>query len=135
MQTTHNYFFSFEVKEHLQVSTKINTDLENIRSLSDEHNLNLNATKSKVICFASKNKRTYIKNNLDIKISNTSLQFTESAKNLGLIFDEDLRFTSYIKELVKKAFGSLKLIYNNRFILNSKLKKMLCESLVLSHVL
>lgn len=57
----------------------------------------------------------------------------ESAKNLGIVLDGNLRFRDHLKRLNQKSYMALKILYNNRHILNFKLKKILCESLVLSN--
>lgn len=126
-------YYSFHHLNIAQATQNINHDLEAIRSLSEQHNLKLNSSKSKVICIGTKNKRNLVKSTLQLQISNTPLNFVASARNLGLTLDEELRFSDHVKNLNKKAFGSLKLLYHNRHILTMNLKRSLCECLVLSH--
>lgn len=126
-------YFSFNISNQLEATEHINQDLETIRALSEAHNLKLNSDKSKLLCIANKINRNIIKNNSNITLNNVLLPFVPSAKNLGIILDEELRFKEHVKNINKKAFYSLKLIYNNRHILDVKLKRMLCDSLVLSH--
>lgn len=54
-------------------------------------------------------------------------------KNLGIIFDSKLKFRSQVARVTQMAYYCLRNLYKNQFILNLKLKKQLCESLVLSH--
>lgn len=126
-------YFSFDYKKPQDAAAKINADLQIIKELSAEHNLNLNSDKTKLLCMGSKIKRNSIKNNFNLKIDNSTLNFVSSARNLGLTIDEDLRFSEHVQNITRKSFCALKLLYNNRHILNFLLKKTLCDSLVLSH--
>lgn len=54
-------------------------------------------------------------------------------KSLGLIIDTKIRFKEHITYKLQRAYSSLKLIYNQRHYLDRDVKKMLCDSLVLSH--
>ena len=62
------------------------------------------------------------------------MSFQESFKNLGLIIDQDLRFVEHINRCLQKGYGSLKVIYQNRSILDRHVKSVLCEQLVLSQL-
>lgn len=44
-----------------------------------------------------------------------------------------MRFSEHVGSCIKKVFANLKLIFNQRHLLNVTLRKSLCESLVLSH--
>lgn len=66
--------------------------------------------------------------NLNITLDNYKLPIVESAKNLGIIFERNLRFITHVSKLVQKTYVVLKLLYANIHIINYKL----CESLVLS---
>lgn len=123
----------FAIENTATAGDLINLELDKIRTLSIEHNLNLNSSKSNLMLFGAKNKVNAIKNILNINIDGTTLPIVNKAKSLGVTFDSDMRFKSHIKNLMQKSFSSLKLIYACRHILNFNLRKMLCESLVLSH--
>ena len=83
--------------------------------------------------FGSKNGVNFIKNSADILINNTKIPVVDSAKNLGIVLDNNLRFKDHLKKLFQKSYMTLKILYNNKHILNFRLKKTLCESLVLSN--
>ena len=83
--------------------------------------------------FGNKNKLDVVKNSLNINIDGVPLPVVKIAKNLGMIIDCDFRFREHVKKLMQKAYSSLKLLYSNRHFLNFNFKKMLCDSLVLSH--
>lgn len=126
-------YFQFDVNDHIHAVDVINSELQMIKQLSDEHDLKLNSSKSNLILFGSNNKKLFLKDKLNIQIDGVHLPVIDHAKNLGVILDTDLRFKEHVKKLLQKSYSSLKLIYANRDILNFKLKKILCESLVLSH--
>lgn len=126
-------YLHFNHSNYLQATDLINADLQKIKQVSEEHNLNLNSSKSCVMIFGNKNNINFLKDNLNINIDGVALPIVDSAKNLGLIIDNDFRFKNHVKKMLQKSFMSLKLLYSNRHILNFNLKKNLCESLVLSN--
>ena len=126
-------YYHFQNAEFLLAEAIIDEELGKIKTIADEHNLTLNSSKSNVICFGSRKNRNLLKQNLNIKIDNVSLPIVTSAKNLGIVFDEDLRFCEHVKNVNKKAYCALKILFSNRHVLDFKLKRMLCDSLVLSH--
>lgn len=50
-----------------------------------------------------------------------------------MIIDTDLRFSQYVNTIIKKNFVNLELVNSQRSIINQQLKKMLCDSILLSH--
>ena len=56
-----------------------------------------------------------------------------SAKSLGVSVDRQLKFVEHVSSVIKKVFLNLRLLYSNRHILSRKIRKVLAESLVLSH--
>ena len=75
-----------------------------------------------------------IANNIDIRIGNKKLPVLQTVKNLGLFIDDDFKFKSHVSNVIKKCYLALKMLYSNFLILNFKLRKKLCEALVLSHI-
>ena len=108
-------------------------DLYIINELSRNHNLTLNSRKSFVMLFGNINHVNTLTTNMNINLADVRLPIVNFAKKLGVILETDCRYRQHVKSLLQKAFLSLKLIYTSRQILNFKLKKTLCESLVLAH--
>lgn len=123
----------FDPEDYMETEININQDLNILSELSLGHNLHLNPDKSSILIFGSKNKVDILKTNLNISINGSKLNFVNIAKNLGLLFDNNLRFQEYLKKLFQRAYLALKILYSNRHVLNFTLRKNLCESLVLSH--
>lgn len=126
-------YYCFDDENYLEAEQNINQDLSMLSELSKGHNLKLNPTKSSLLLFGNKNKINTIKDSLNISIDGTRLNFVNSAKNLGIYLDIDLRFKDHLKSIFQKAYTALKMLYSNRHILSRKLRKHLCESLVLSN--
>nr|CAI5823163.1 unnamed protein product [Callosobruchus analis] len=55
-------------------------------------------------------------------------------KNLRLTLDDNMRFSDHIKHKLQSAYLCLETIYQNRQYLSMSMKKMLCDSLVPSHL-
>lgn len=125
-------YYSFSSNDYAQACDILNSELDNVKSLSIEHNLKLNSDKSSLMLFGNKNNTQFLKDNLNIHIDGTRLQIVDICKNLGIVIDSNLRFREHVKSLIQKSFSSLKILYSSRHLLNFKLKVMLCESLVLS---
>lgn len=124
---------SFMPGSIVEVSNAINSDLNILINSSKDHGLCINPTKSAAMLFGKAALRKKYDNVLDIKIDDTSLNFLDETKNLGLIIDTDLRFKTHINTCIKKAFCNLKKIYACRNILCKNTIKLLCDALVLSN--
>lgn len=127
-------YHSFKYREYDLAVRNINSDLQRISEYALSHNLALNPKKSKILLFCPNNHRDYLKSQMHILINNEEVQFTSEAKNLGIQFDEKLRFIGHVVNLTKQCFLRLRLLYVNRHLLSYKMKKMLCESLIMSRI-
>ncbi|KAG7299107.1 hypothetical protein JYU34_017608 [Plutella xylostella] len=112
---------------------KINEDLERIVDWSNKNCLLLNPTKSKFMILGSKKQILGIKNyDPNIKVNGTSVEEVTEARNLGVLFDQNLRFEKHILNVVRSCFYKLKVLYKIRPYISEKLRIQLCEALVLS---
>lgn len=126
-------YMHFDPSDVGVVNDRLNEEMANIASISRQHALNLNAKKTVLLCFSSMNTRQVLRNALNVSVGDTRLPLSESARNLGLHLDVDLRFCGHVRSLLRRAYTNLKLLYSNRHVLSQSLKRVLCESLVLSH--
>lgn len=126
-------FIHFDCQDYLVASNLLNEDLNILNQLSLNHNLKLNPLKSFLMLFGNGNNVAFLKESINIVLDGVKLPVVKTAKNLGIILDTDLRFRDYVTKLIQRSYMSLKVLYNNRHILNFKMRKMLCESLVLSN--
>nr|CAH7742951.1 unnamed protein product [Callosobruchus chinensis] len=124
--------YEFTPETYQLAEQYINNDLENVSKYCQSHNLKINPSKSKTILFGNKRVRDNLKSIMKIKIDGEVLAFTDQAKNLGLYIDEDLRFHDHVLHVTKQCYIMLRILFVNRELLNTNLKKDLCERLVLS---
>ena len=82
-----------------------------INTWMSQNFLQLNTEKTEVITFGKENQR----NKLAAQLNTKGFKAVDSVRNLGVILDSDLTFSSHIKSVTKSAFYHLKK--------NSKLKK------------
>lgn len=124
--------YSFPPSNIVDACNKINCDLKSISDYAQQNNLKLNSSKSAVMCFCQLGKnKDFVLENLKLTLNGVFLHPTSSARNLGVLFDDDMRFRKHVSALVNKAYVALKLLYSNKDIFDFKLRKKLCESLVL----
>lgn len=126
-------YTSFKPSMPKAAESKINSDLEKILKISEDHLLKINPNKSTAILFCHDSHRKQLESSIKLRIGNNAIPFGRSAKDLGLIIDSKLKFREHISLCLKRAYSMLKLIYAHRFCLSQKTKAVLCESLVLSH--
>ncbi|KAG7305787.1 hypothetical protein JYU34_009925 [Plutella xylostella] len=111
----------------------INHDLDRISTWSNKNFLKLNPDKSKYIVIGTRKQvQTTNNNNPNIKIAGVDIEQVTEARNLGLTFDNYLRFEKHVTEMVKNCFFRLKTLYKIRRYIDVNLRIQLCESLVLS---
>lgn len=126
-------YLSFDPLNYMQACANINHDLDTLVEFAASHSLKINPSKSTLIIFGkSGTKKNIMPPTLDIKIKDVPIPCTDSARNLGVTFDSNLRFRDHVTRCSSKAYGNLKLLYSNRQVLNKNIKKLLCDSLVLS---
>ena len=125
-------FYSFDLNDLQNSCTIINNDLETLYKISLEHSLRLNPIKCAAMFFGRQRDRSRHTQDVNISINNVNIPVKDEVKVLGLTIDSDLRFNKHISNCIKKAISRLKILYNSRHILNTKLKITLCQSLVLS---
>lgn len=124
-------YYSFSPSEVHDANLLINEDLRELSLISESHNLHLNETKTKLMIF---NSQQNVSTRVHIKIKGKRVLPVDDCINLGVHFNVRFKFTSHINLCLKRAYYNLKMIYPHRSVLNTEIKKTLCESLVLSHL-
>lgn len=111
----------------------INEDLHRLHLWSLKNSLVLNPTKSKFLIVGTKNQVANL-HLIDplIHINGKPLQRVSDARNLGILFDENLKFEKHVIELARNCFYRLKVLYSLRPYVSVDVRLRLCESLVLS---
>jgi len=129
---TQLYYSAYPVNVD-QAVQHINNDLKCIAELSYRHCLEINPLKSKALLFGPSYLQRKYANNIKLTLKGCAIPMVMSAKYLGLAIDADLKFSEHISMCIRRAFANLKLIYSHRNALPRNMKKLLCDSLVLSH--
>ena len=78
--------------------------LEQVTNWMNQNVLQLNQDKTEVIVFGNKEKRIAVSKHLE----SLSLKTRDQVRNLGVLIDSDLTFSSHIKSITKTAFYQLK---------------------------
>lgn len=125
----------FSPKDIHMECERLSQDLNSIYDCSNKMNLKLNSDKCNVIYFSPNRYKNLLKTEIKLTINNNfPLSVAEKIKNLGLIIDNDFRFKSHVSSVIKKCYVALKILYSNHLILNFKLRKKLCELLVMPFI-
>ena len=125
-------YLSFNPSEIENANICINADLDSLLHQTNSHLLKINPSKSIAVLFCNENLRINIMTRLNIMLEDRTIRVEKQAKNLGLILDNKLRFKEHVTNKLKICYSRLKIVYSQRRCLSPEIKKMLCESLVLS---
>ena len=134
MLMTCNCIFSFKPAEAADAFNNTNTTLNNIANYSNNNFLKLNTDKSKYIVIGSKHNLSVVsqQNTPPLTLNGDILERKDNLKNLGVIFDENMFWTSHINSCVTKAYGRLKQAYKFRNFLSQESRFNIIETYILS---
>lgn len=119
-------------KDIVQSCCDVSRELTDLEAVALQHSLLLNPSKCNVMLFGKPTDVEAELNSVQIKVGSATLPIKSAAKNLGIVFDRELRFSEHISQCVQKAYVRLKLLYGQRHYLSRDLRRMLTDSLVLS---
>lgn len=125
-------YLSFVPSEWEAAVRHINRDLESLAEFSLARGLAVNPTKSQVLVMSGPSIRDALKDKINIKLNSTTLPVVDSARNLGLILDNDFRYRQQMNIYIRNAYINLKKLFPHRSILSTKAKTALCEAFILS---
>ncbi|CAG4973526.1 unnamed protein product [Colias eurytheme] len=126
-------YYSFHPNQTLDAITRVNSDLKDINTWSERNSLILNPSKTKFMILGN----PYIINkinqyDINLIIKDRKIDRVHEARNLGIIFDENLRFEKHINTTISNCFYRLKTLYRIRKYIDTSLRIRLCDALVLS---
>ncbi|KAL0819933.1 hypothetical protein ABMA28_007935 [Loxostege sticticalis] len=128
-------YLPFKPNDHELATIMVNNDLQNIAEWCSLNCLVLNPKKSKLILIGTpKNISKLSSITLKVELNGEPIEKVNRVRNLGLVFDSQLKFDDHISECVRGCFYRLKLLYKIRPYLSETLRIRLCESLVLSRL-
>ena len=123
---------TFHPSEARIACQQLNTDIQDLIRVSENHCLHINAAKSCLLLFGREVARERARDEIEIRVKGQILPISGEAKDLGLVLDSDLRFKRHVSSVLQRAYGALKVIYSNREYLDQRSKTLLCTAYVLS---
>lgn len=108
---------------------KVNVDLEIIQQWALKHSLSLNPGKSKTLCIYKQQLDT--SNFPPVKLGESVIEYVRTAKNLGLVFNENLSWNDHIATTVGKVYNGLRLLWCSQRSIPTATKMLLAKSLLL----
>lgn len=124
-------YISYTKEHKTKAQEMLQTSLDNIAKYSVEHGLKLNGSKTKILFFGPhRNENNAL---LRVTVNDEAIEITKMVKNLGLYLDNDLRFREHVKVIIQRGYMALRNLYRSKSFLNRKIRKNLCDSLVLSY--
>ena len=124
-------YTSFPVQQCELAVTKVNEDLRKIRDWSFDNRLLLNASKTKLILFGSRQMIAKIPD-FRLTLFGKELIPVPSAKDLGLLFDSNLSFGPHVVKMTSSCMSSLGQINRAKHALDRDLLTIVIQSLVFS---
>ena len=116
-----------------KLNKKVNRDLKLIVEWVRPNKLSLNANKTEIIIFKSKNKT--ITKHLNFRISGQKIKPSNKVKYLGVILQEDLHWNKYLSNLGKKLSRSIGLLSKIRHYVPKHLLRTIYFSIFNSHLI
>ena len=116
-----------------KLNKKVNRDLKLIVEWVRANKLSLNANKTEIIIFKSKNKT--ITKHLNFRISGQKIKPSNKVKYLGVILQEDLHWNKYLLNLGKKLSRSIGLLSKIRHYVPKHLLRTIYFSIFNSHLI
>ena len=128
-------YYHCKITDLISTISKINLDLQNILAYSNNNCLKLNSDKSNFIIIGSKHKLNKVKELMlpPITLHNDVIKRKFTVKNLGVIFDETLSWTSHVNKMISTAYFKFRNVYRFKKFLSHESKVTICESYVLCH--
>ncbi|CAH2244820.1 jg28016 [Pararge aegeria aegeria] len=114
--------------------TAVNVDLSLICEWSKQYGLKVNPAKSQSIIIGSPGMISKVdwQNIPSIVYNGVAIPFSATVKDLGIQIDQDLSWSTHIKELSKKTFATMHSLRRLRAVLPIPTKVMIAHSLLLS---
>lgn len=126
-------YFSFDANSTLEAISLINDDLNKIFDWANRNSLVLNPEKSKMLILGTTHQtESVLSFNPRISINQIDIPIESEARNLGLVYDSELRFITHVNEKIKAAFYKIKVLYGIRKYISEEIRMLLCDLLVLS---
>ena len=125
--------FLFAANEDIEVGiNQLERVIEILLVFFQNHQLNLNATKTEFIFFSKKSRNQ--EKNYELTVSNQKVSHTKTTKYLGIHLDENLTHQVEVKKILQKMTCSIKSLYSIRDLFPEKIRILLLNALVVSQL-
>lgn len=124
-------YLSFPPHEATLAEEKFNTDIADLVKWLKLNSLVINPLKCQGILFGSRLGR-HLVTGLNVCVDGFHIPQQQYVVNLGVVMDSDLSFSRNVSQICQRAYFSLKQLLPYKYVLDSRTKLLLCESLVLS---
>ncbi|EYC16215.1 hypothetical protein Y032_0034g2863 [Ancylostoma ceylanicum] len=111
----------------LEVHSALSSSLEKMANWASTWNLPINFEKTFVLHLGDLTPTPY-------SVNNTILKFCQSAKDLGVLVDKQLKFSDHIDNVVSEAYSVLFTIFRNVHCCNAKILQRLYQAYVVPHL-
>ena len=112
--------------------TKLERCINDIKAWSNANDLKLNEDKTEVIHITSRFRNS--SHLSPVEIANVPIQPVKSARNLGVIFESDLKMNDYVNNICRSASFALYKIGRIRNFLNQKSTEILIHTFITSRL-
>lgn len=107
----------------------LNKDLQCVHDWASKNGLCLNPSKSKCLVIA---KRAFDLSILPkVILNNLAIEFVDSAKNLGIIFDRTLSWNRHINSTIGKVYSMLRILWITQYFTPQKIRMLLAKTYLL----
>ena len=127
-------YISGKVSDIVNLINNLNKDLKRIAEFSDNNCLRLNEGKSVYIILGSHQNIAKVNELVlpPVTINNKIIKRETTVRNLGITFNETMSWDTEINKCISRGYGKLKQAYRCKNFLNSKSKKIIVQSYLLS---
>lgn len=113
---------------------RLESCITHIRQWMLQNKLKLNDSKTEFVIFATRHFFKSLNYVHSVNVGNSAIQCSSSARNLGVIFDRELKLGTHVSQIIKSSYFHLRSIGKIRRYLNDKTCKLVISSLILSRL-
>ena len=126
-------YTSCELKNIDSCITTINNDLKNVASWALKNGLVINPNKSKCLIIS---KKIFSYSNIPkIYLNGQSIDYVDSAKNLGVTFNRTLTWSNHIYSTLGKVNGMLRTLWSTHYFTPPNIRMLLAKTYVIPTLL
>lgn len=113
--------------------SKVNADLENVHIWASSNGLCLNPSKSKCLIIHGRTRKNTFDAN--VVINGQRIEIVHSAKNLGIMLNYNLTWSSHINSAVGATYGKLRSLWATQAFTPKRIRILLAKSVLMPSLL